>query len=340
MLPNERSKKKVIVLMGGKSEEHDVSLRSGKAVHRALSAKGYDSMPIVVRKDGSFEVEGEGVLEMWEALSLMKRSNPYCAFVAMHGPFGEDGRVQALLDMLDIPYVGSDVTGSALAMDKWLAKCVYRAHKIPTPDALLFRDIEMRDFIEEVEKRLGVPCMVKTTRLGSSVGVELAKNKDQLRTLIIACQSYGDVMCEQFKRGRELTCAVLEDAKTFEPLALPVIEIVTKKHQFFDYESKYDPNLSDEICPADIPEAVASQVQRLGVMAHNALMLAGFSRTDFIWDAEGLWALETNTIPGLTDVSLFPKAAKANGIDFVDLVSILVEGAVGRKTLTRKKRAT
>ena len=333
----DRRAKKIIVLMGGRSEEHDVSLRSGRAVHRALNASGYDSMPIVIRKDGSFEVEGEGVLELWEALSFIKRCNPYCAFVAMHGPFGEDGRVQALLDMLDIAYVGSDVTGSALAMDKWLAKCVYRACGIPTPDALLFKDIGIQDFVEEVEKRLGVPCMVKTTRLGSSVGVGLAKDQDELRTLIVACQSYGDVMCERYRRGRELTCAVLEDPDTLKPFALPIIEIVTKKHQFFDYESKYDPNLSDEICPADIPEDIAKEVQELGVRAHKALMLAGFSRTDFIWDAEGLWALETNTIPGLTDVSLFPKAAKAKGIGFEDLVSMLVEGAVRRKGVTGRK---
>lgn len=334
------STKKVIVLMGGKSEEHDVSLWSGKAVCRALNAKGYHVMPVTIRKDGSFEVEGEKVLELWEALLLIKRANPYCAFVAMHGPYGEDGRVQAMLDMLDIPYVGSDVTGSALAMDKWLAKCVYRAHGIPTPEALLFQDMEMQDFVEQVEKTLGIPCMVKTTRLGSSVGVALAKDRDQLVTLISACKAHGDVMCEQYRRGRELTCAVLEDPVTFKPFALPVIEIVTKKHEFFDYESKYDPELSDEICPAQIPENVREEVQELGVKAHKALMLAGFSRTDFIWDAEGLWALETNTIPGLTDVSLFPKAAKANGIDFEDLISMLVEGAVRRRARTSMKTLT
>jgi len=173
--------------------------------------------------------------------------------------------------------------------------------------------------------------VVKASREGSSFGVQIVRRAEDLVAAVEACAGRdGRVLVEAFRQGRELTVPVLEDPVTGEPRALPVIEIVVKSHAFFDTESKYDPNLSEEVCPAPIPEAVAREVSRLGIAAHRALALSGFSRTDFIVDAEGPWVLETNTIPGLTEVSLFPKAAAVAGIPFARMVRLLVERAIAK----------
>lgn len=333
----------ILVLMGGESAEHDVSLRSGAAVVKHLPLAGYRPFPVVVTRDGRYAFPKphdlssfERVVDLDEAIAIIRSSGPACAFIAMHGPYGEDGRIQALCDLLHLPYVGSDVTGSALAMDKWLAKCVYRCHGIPTPKATLvdrsrfFHD--ERAECERIRGEIGLPCVVKTTRLGSSVGVSIARDLEGLASSIRSSFEFGSVMCEEYHPGRELTVPVLEDP---EPKALPVIEIVVHdKERFFDYQVKYDPALADEVCPANIPKGLAEEVQRLAVMAHKALMLSGFSRTDFMVDSKGIWALETNTIPGLTEVSLFPKAAKAAGLSFAELLDILIKNA-----LSRAKRA-
>ncbi len=330
----------VVVFMGGESPEHDVSLRSGAAVVRNLPAAGFDPVPVVVTREGRYAfppLEDLGrvadSVDLGEAVRRIRDLSPACAFIAMHGPFGEDGRVQALCDLMHLPYVGSDVTGSAVAMDKWLAKCVYRNAGIPTPEAVL---VDRRAFAEspgqvldEIGTTLGLPCVVKTTRLGSSVGVGVARDREGLRARIEDALRYGGAFCEAYHPGRELTVPVLEDADTGEPAALPVIEIVVKgPSRFFDYTSKYDPALADEICPAPIPRELDTVVRDLAIRAHRALMLRGFSRTDFLVDDRGVWTLETNTIPGLTEVSLFPKAARVAGMTFADLVRVLVRGAM------------
>lgn len=330
----------VLVFMGGESAEHDVSLRSGAAVARNLPEAGFEPVPVVVTREGRYAFPPaedlgrvDGAVDLGDAVNRIRDLSPACAFIAMHGPYGEDGRVQALCDLMHVPYVGSDVTGSAVAMDKWLAKSVYRSAGIPTPQAVL---VDRRAFVEapdrvldEIERTLGLPCIVKTTRLGSSVGVGVAHDRDALGSWIDEALQYGGAFCEAYHPGRELTVPVLEDPDTGEPAALPVIEIVVKgPSRFFDYTSKYDPALADEVCPALIPDDLAREVRDLAIQAHRALMLRGFSRTDFLVDDRGVWTLETNTIPGLTEVSLFPKAARVAGMTFADLVRVLVQGAM------------
>ncbi len=330
----------VLVFMGGESAEHDVSLRSGAAVARNLPEAGFEPVPVVVTREGRYAFpppEDLGrvadAVDLGDAVRRIRDRAPDCAFIAMHGPFGEDGRIQALCDLMHVPYVGSDVTGSAVAMDKWLAKCVYRSAGIPTPEAVL---VDPRAFegspgpvLDAVETALGLPCVVKTTRLGSSVGVGVAQDREALRSRIDDALRYGGALCEGFHPGRELTVPVLEDPDTGEPAALPVIEIVVKgPSRFFDTTSKYDPALADEVCPAPIPPDLERTVRDLAVRAHRALMLRGFSRTDFLVDDRGVWTLETNTIPGLTEVSLFPRAARVAGMTFADLVRVLVQGAM------------
>lgn len=329
----------VLVLMGGESSEHDVSLRSGGVVVANLATAGWDPVPVVIGRDGRFAFPPTGApdgpaapMTLGDAVSRMTALSPACVFPALHGLYGEDGRIQALCDLMHIPYVGSDVIGSAVAMDKWLAKAVFRAHGVPTADSVLLDggDLGRPGWEADVVARLGLPCVVKAPRQGSSLGVHIVRDVAGFPEAARDALSLGThVMIEAFVRGRELSVSVLEDPDTGEPRALPPIEIVVKTREFFDYDAKYDAQATDEICPAPIPDEQTDAVCRLAVRAHVALMLSGFSRTDFIAAPDGvLVALETNTIPGLTDVSLFPKAAAAAGIPYSRLVDILVRRAI------------
>ncbi len=330
----------VAVFLGGASREHDISLRSGSAVIRALPAAGYEPLPVLVTRDGRFAfppvdqpTRAEPAVPLSEAVARLESCNPACAFIAMHGLSGEDGRVQALCDWMRVPHVGADVIGSAVALDKWFSKSVYRAEGIPTPDAVLLHasDRGAQGWTGDVLARIGLPCVVKATREGSSYGVAIVRQASDLAAAAEACAGRdGRVLVEAYCRGREFSVPVLEDPQTGEPRALPVIEIVVRSHDFFDLASKYDPTLSDEVCPAPIPAELTAAIQRMGVAAHKALSLSGFSRTDVIVDERGAWVLETNTIPGLTEVSLFPKAAAVAGIPFPEMVRILVQRAIGK----------
>ena len=344
MMDSTGSKPQVLVFMGGESGEHDISMQSGAAVVEHLPAAGYQPSPVVISRDGLFgfpspDDTGRTMHQVGigEAIYKVLFMDPVCAFIAMHGPYGEDGRIQALCDLMHIPHVGSDVTGSALAMDKWLCKAVYRDAGIPTPDGILLTAHDLvRDrggSLDRVEGEIGLPCVVKTTRLGSSVGVGIACDRSELDDVADDAVKHGDVLCEAYHPGRELTVPVLEDPETGAPEALPVIEIVPQEDSgFFDYSSKYGigATQADEICPADIPDDLAAQVSGLAVGAHRVLMLSGFSRTDFMVDDAGVWTLETNTIPGLTNASLFPKAAQVAGLSFSELVGTLVRRALKR----------
>lgn len=331
--------RKVLVLMGGESSEHVVSLRSGGVVARNLAQTSWEPVPVVIGRDGRFafpaldSLDAHGTfVDLGEAVSRMVASAPACAFLALHGLYGEDGRFQALCDLMHVPYVGADVIGSAVAMDKWLSKAVYHAHDIPTADAVLLDadDLAHDGWQDGVMERLGLPCVVKAPRQGSSVGVHIVREPGRLGPAAREAAALGSrVMIESFARGRELSVPVLEDPETGVPRALPAIEIVVKKREFFDFEAKYDANEADEICPAPIPSDLADRVSSVAVRAHRALMLSGFSRTDFIASPDGaLITLETNTIPGLTEVSLFPKAAAAAGLSFPALVDVLVRRAI------------
>lgn len=328
--------KNIIVLMGGESDEGDVSIRSGMAVVHALPQAGYIPIPVIIGRDGrwlfqSHHDDQHQWIDLPRAIEHIRDVCPLCVFIAMHGQYGEDGRIQALFDLLHIPYIGSDMFGSAVAMDKWLAKGIYQSNQIPTPQALLIRRSEFEDnSVGQIINTLGLPSVVKTPRSGSSIGVMIVETESGLMNAIREGLKKDErVICEKFISGREFTVPVLEDHVTHHPQALPVIEIVVKKKGFFDYEAKYDASLSEEICPADIPDELRIELQQLGVRAHKALLLSGFSRTDFMVDRMGQpWALETNTIPGLTEVSLFPKSAEVAGITFADLVDRLIKRAV------------
>lgn len=337
---------RVAVLMGGRSGEHEVSRASGWSVLSQLPATRFAPFPVVLGRDGRWrfpelagadpalgDPPGEG-LALPEALRALLDRRPEVAFIAMHGPEGEDGRVQSLLQLVGLPFTGSDADASSLAMSKPATKAVYRTAGIPVADDWLIARAEWRadpaGTVARIRERFPAPWVLKTPRLGSSVGLNIVPEGADLEGEVARLMGLDQtLLVEAFVAGRELTCGVL-DAAPFGPLrALPVLEITPVESKFFDYHAKYTPGAAREICPAPIPDAVRDRIQVLGVAAHRALGCRGFSRTDFIWDgADRIVTLETNTIPGLTRTSLLPQQAAAAGITFPELVSGMVLGAL------------
>jgi D-alanine-D-alanine ligase len=247
-------------------------------------------------------------------------------FLALHGGRGEDGTIQVLLGLAGLPFVGSDRVGCALAMDKDLTKRLLRDQGIPTPDWITLEgEEECRERLPEIVQRLGLPLIVKPPSGGSTLGLTLVREEDQLPAAVALSLSFQkEVMFEAYVRGRELTVGILGSR------ALPVGEIIPD-HELFDYECKYRPGLAKEIFPADLPQDVAEGVQRDALEVHRILRMRDFSRVDFILDSTGIpWCLEANALPGLTGNSLLPKAARASGIPFPELCHKLAEMAVLR----------
>ncbi|CAG34787.1 D-alanine--D-alanine ligase family protein [Desulfotalea psychrophila] len=302
---------RIALIAGGTSGEREVSLTGADGVERILDKEKY----LVSRYDSATDLP---------RLAADAASIDF-AFILLHGLHGEDGTIQGFLDLLGIPYQGSGVLGSALAMDKDLAKEFYYNAELPVAD---WHTIAAGDFFysEELIEDLGLPLVVKPACAGSSIGISLAHTEEELLAGINHARdcSAGAIMVEQFIKGRELTCAVLGND---DLQALPVLEIVPgDKYAFFDYEAKYQPGASEEICPALIADALREQVQDHAIRAHQALRLRGYSRTDFIYGEDGkLYLLETNTIPGMTETSILPQEAAATGMDFPSLLDTLIE---------------
>ncbi len=339
---------RVAVLMGGRSGEHDVSRASGWAVLTQLPAARFDALPVVLGRDGAWhfptpeaadpergDLAGPGHA-LPEGLRQLLDREPAVAFIAMHGPEGEDGRLQSLFELVGLPFTGSGADASSLAMNKPVAKAVYRAHGIPVAGDL---EVARADWeadpsavLARIRAAFAPPWVLKTPRLGSSVGLDIVPADGDLESTVGRLIALDQtLMVEAFVAGRELTCGVL-DAPAFGPLrALPVLEITPVESGFFDYHAKYTPGAAREVCPAPIPDDLRDQVQELGLRSHRALGCRGFSRTDFIYGEQGLVTLETNTIPGLTRTSLLPQQAAADGLSFADLAAGMVLGALGRE---------
>jgi D-alanine-D-alanine ligase len=323
------------VLMGGPSSERDVSLRTGQQVAEAL---GDEALPVVIEKDGRWRVGDEAACSVGRALDRLTEDCDV-AFVALHGPFGEDGTVQGLLDAIGLPYAGSGVLGSALAMDKIRAKQVYQAAGLPTAP---FEAVDRRRWRQDRTStgaaliRLGTPAVIKPSASGSSFGVVFAKEAAEVAAAVDRLLGEVEaVLVEPRIVGLELSCGVLDDGPDAPIEALPVIEIVPDaKYDFFDYEAKYTPGATQEIVPARIEAELAARVQALAVEAHVALGCRDYSRSDFMIGKKGPVLLETNTLPGLTGGSLLPKAARAVGLELPALVRRLVEAARRRGPAT------
>ena len=316
----------IAVLMGGTSDERDVSLSSGAQVAAALREAGHmvvavDTVSGLLPADEERHLLEHGVQAdppdptaldtLREGHTVALTRDPALSgidvfFMALHGGSGENGTIQALLDVAGVAYTGSDRLGCSLAMDKEVTKRLLRDASIATP-----RWLAGGHSADEVEEALGLPVIVKAAGGGSSLRLILAHDRQELEGAIVESRDFDDVVLfEEYIRGRELTVGIVGDE------ALPVGEIVPA-HEIFDYECKYQPGLAQEIFPADIPGDVAATVQELALRTHAALRLRDFSRVDFILDASGAaWCLEANSLPGMTANSLLPKAARAAGIEF------------------------
>ncbi len=324
------SELRVAVLMGGPSSEHDVSMSSGRQVLAVLPG----ALEVVIQRDALWRVGGALQPSIGSAIDAVA-DQADVVFIALHGPFGEDGTVQGLLDSAGLSYVGSGVAASSLAMDKIRTKQIYRAAGLPTPD---FEVLRARGFDGQAAalaaERIGLPAVVKQSCNGSSFGVSFPKTQAELlETAKQITSEGGEVLLEAYIKGQELTCAVLDSEVSGLAEALPVTEIkLDTRFEFFDYEAKYTPGAAEEITPARIMDALRDEVQSLALRAHEVLGCRDMSRTDFILDAQGcLQILETNTIPGLTGTSLLPQAAEAAGISFAQLVARLVANAALRR---------
>ena len=319
---------RIAVLLGGGSSERDVSIASAAQVVRALRARGHQvwavdtlqgwldpaqEATLFSRSVGTMPPpRGAEAVTPVESIGFLAAPHPIDLwFIALHGGAGEDGRMQGLLEMTGVPYTGSGVLGSALAMDKDMTKRLLALAGIATPDWLMAPAT-----VTEVERRLGWPVVVKPSKQGSTVGLTVVRDSAGLASAVALARTFDDeVMIERFIGGRELTCPVLGEE------ALAVGEIILKRGDIFDYEAKYQPGGAEEVFPAHLPEALCRQVQQQALQAHQILKLSGYSRTDFRLDAaQRLWCLEVNTLPGLTAMSLLPQAAAAQGISFETLV--------------------
>jgi D-alanine-D-alanine ligase len=335
---------KITVLMGGTSAERDVSLASSLRVAEALRARGHEVVTLdtargtltpedekqllakgnVVQKEPPSQEElsrmaKETLPQMLRALpSLMKAD---VVFLGLHGGFGEDGTIQALLDLAGIKYTGSGHLGSALAMDKDLSKHLFRRAGVPTANWTMAKREEPA---EDQLRGMPVPVIVKPSKQGSTVGLSIVKRREELAPAIAEAFKYDDeVMIEQFVAGREFTVGILDDE------AFPIGEIIPK-HEIYDYECKYTPGMAEEVFPAQIPSDKAREAQDLARKAFQALKLRGCARIDFRMTDDGsFYCLEANTLPGMTQTSLIPQAAAAAGISFPELCERIALSALG-----------
>lgn len=307
---------RVAVVKGGSSLERAVSLRSAARVEDALAALGHDVVPIDAAAD---------------LVPALKRERPDVAFVALHGPGGEDGTVQELLEILSIPHTGPGVASCRRSMDKVATKHILREHGIPTPDwvafsATAFRELGAAETLEEIEDRLGFPLVIKPAAQGSSLGVHFAATAAEVPEALVAAFSYDDrVLLERHVDGRELAVSLIDG----EPL--PIVEAVPREEDRFDYEARYEIGRTTYTCPAELDAGDEEAVRAAAAAAWQALGCSGFARVDVMLERGGPQVLELNAIPGLTDTSLLPMACEAAGIDFEAFVTRALNLALGER---------
>jgi D-alanine-D-alanine ligase len=313
--------RKVAVLKGGRSLERNVSLRSGAHAQEALARLGHDVLAI--------DVDSELVSRLLEA-------KPDVALIALHGPGGENGTMQALLELLDIPYTGSAPAACMCSTDKVLAKHLMRNAGIPTPDFHSLRESSVKELgaaaaLPHLEAALGFPLVVKPAMQGSALGVKFARNDEELPAALVGAFSYDrKVLIERYVKGRDLAVSVLDGPGG--PLPLPIVEAVPREEDFYDYEARYEIGMTTFVCPAELPDDTTARAQELALDVYRLLGCRGVARVDLMLDERTgeLWVLETNVIPGMTETSLLPQAADAAGISFDELIARLLESAFSR----------
>ncbi|MDD3679636.1 MAG: D-alanine--D-alanine ligase [Candidatus Shapirobacteria bacterium] len=328
----------VVVLTGGKTPEYNVSLISAREVIKHFP-KNYQPIPVIINKDNSclslvckkhfltitkdlaFDADQELVFPQaikinWPDLVKIGKM----VFIAIHGPFGEDGKIQGLLDLLELPYTGSGPLASALGINKLFFRKIMIAEKITIPKFVIYRSEENQ---EKIFNFLSLPLFVKPHNQGSSIGVSLVRKKSELEPALRLAQQFSDtILVDEMIQGKEIACGVIGNQK---PQALPIAEIVPQE-DFFDYQAKYQPKGAKEIIPAKINQTTTRTVQKLAIRIHQVLGCRGFSRTDFIINQnQKPVVLEINTIPGLTSQSILPKEAKTAGISYTEMIDKIIK---------------
>lgn len=308
-----REKKKSLkigVVSGGISSEREISLITGRNIYQSLVESGYNTMFIDI-KDDFYTKLGEIDL----------------AFLAVHGRYGEDGTMQGLLELMKIPYTGSGVLASAIAINKIMSKKILIQENIPTPEYIDLDFTGIRDLntmVSLIEKKIDYPMVVKPNSEGSTIGVNIVQRKNELKNALEEAAKYDHkILVEEYIKGRELTVSIIGS----EPVALPIIEIKPKSG-FYDYKSKYTKNMTQYIVPAELDKKIAAIISKIALKCHRALGCSGISRVDLMLDDNNnAYFFELNTMPGMTATSLVPKAAEAAGIDFALLVEIILDSA-------------
>jgi len=318
------AKTRVGVLRGGLGHEYEVSLATGGSVLQNLSDK-YQVVDVLITKDGTWHVAGVPIVPV----DLPKYTD--IAFNALHGEYGEDGQIQRFLDSLNLPYTGSGHFASALGMNKSQSKKIFKQHGIPTPFGLDFTYSggEASDYARNIFNKMSPPWVVKPADRGSSVGVSIARNFDELVQAVLDAFSCSDnILIEEFVRGKEATCGVVDDFRKRDIYSLPPIEIRKPNNgQFWSYDDKYS-GQTEEVCPGCFSQSEKEQIEELSKKIHQALGLRHYSRTDFIVSPKGVYALEVNTLPGLTPHSLLPKSLEAVGCSYSEFIDHLINLAL------------
>jgi D-alanine-D-alanine ligase len=305
----------IAVLMGGASAEAEVSRNSAQQVAQALEREGHQSQLVELNS---------------KCVATLLGTRPDVVFPALHGPPGEDGTVQGMLEVLGLPYVGSRVRGSALAMDKAVAKHLFRQALLPvTTDTVVKPTDNLEQVSARIRDQLGAAVVIKPLNQGSAIGVTLLPNGGDLTQALTQALTFGNCLVEPFVMGKEITVGVLEVGTELVPH--PVIEIVTPQAQWYDYTNRYTPGHSEHLMPAPLDDELSRRLQSIALEAHKVLGLRDLSRADFIvTDSGEITLLEVNTLPGMTPVSLYPEGAQAIGYSFQQLVDHLVRQAAQR----------
>jgi D-alanine-D-alanine ligase len=356
----------VAVLMGGQASEHDISLKTGTNITSNLDRSIYHVLPIQIRRDGKWllpdgpligtapwlpAAEDDDASVTTDSRSTASnlpvkvqhtipageivRKGIDVAIIALHGRYGEDGCIQGMLETLGIPYTGSGVLASALAMDKVRAKALVQFHGITTPHWVVIEEPTWHDererILGEIAKDFGFPCVAKVPEEGSSFGMGIPDNVEELAGLLDEfIGARGHMMIEEYVKGTEITGSVMGAPRGEEPIALPLTEITPVSARFFDFEAKYTPGATEEITPARIDDELTARAQTMAVEAHKVLGCGTLSRTDMIVRDREIYYLETNTIPGMTETSLFPQAAASVGISFAEVLDKQIQLALIR----------
>lgn len=344
----------IAVIFGGRSGEHEVSLSSGMGVINALDKNKYNIIPIAITKNGHWLMGDKGgkyiekfkllagkenAISAQESDSLVKNNKKKSlnnffegeydqidlAFPILHGPYGEDGRIQGFFDIIGIPYIFSGHLAHAIAMNKPFAKIIAKNFEIPVLKDIVIRNENFDP--DEIIKKLSLPIMVKPSELGSSVGVTKTNTKQKLISAIQECLKYGEIILEPFLHAREFTVTIVENP---EPQAWGITEIIPIISEFYDYKAKYEAGGSKHITPAELPQDIEAKINDYAVKVFQAIGCKSLARADFFWDEKNnqIYFNEINTIPGMTPTSLVPEVAKCKGYTYTEFLNIIIHNSL------------